>query len=335
MNIPLRKSSDGKFNLPNDAGFILILIPTDMFPFFTRRLLSSIPVLFSVLVLCFLLVRIAPGSPFASERALDPATKSLLEEKYGLSGSLPTQVFRYTGNVIQGDLGESLKFRGRTVTEIIAQSLPRSLLLGSISFTLALGLGIPLGAWAAAKSGRATDTVLNTLALLTLSIPTFVLAPLSVLLFAFYLHVLPPAGWGSFNQLLLPSLCLAIPFIGSCARLTRSGLLQTLRSDYIRTARSKGVRESKLVLLHALRPAVLPLVAYAGPLAANILTGSLVVEEVFAIPGIGQFFVNGVMNRDVFLVSGAVLVYCLLLLFFNLMADWLTALLDPRIRLSS
>jgi len=306
-----------------------------MFPFLARRFLSSIPVLFSVLVLCFLLVRIAPGSPFASERALDPVTKSLLEEKYGLSGSLPSQILRYTGHVIQGDLGESLKFRGRTVTEIIAQSLPRSLLLGSISFSLALGLGIPLGAWAAARNGTTSDTVLNALALLTLSIPTFVLAPLSVLLFAFHLHLLPPAGWGSLQQLLLPSFCLAIPFIGSCARLTRSGLLQTLRSDYIRTARSKGVPESKLVFLHALRPAVLPLVAYAGPLAANILTGSLVVEEVFAIPGIGQFFVNGVMNRDVLMVSGVVLVYCLLLLFFNLVADWLTALLDPRIRLSA
>jgi len=306
-----------------------------MFPFLARRFLSAIPVLFSVLVLCFLLVRIAPGSPFASERALDPAAQSLLEAKYGLSGSLPSQILRYTGHVIQGDLGESLKFRGRTVTEIIAQSLPRSLLLGSISFSLALGLGIPLGAWTASRNGTTTETVLNALALLTLSIPTFILAPLSVLLFAFHFHLLPPAGWGSLRQLLLPSLCLAIPFIGSCARLTRSGLLQTLRSDYIRTARSKGVPESKLVLLHALRPAVLPLVAYAGPLAANILTGSLVVEEVFAIPGIGQFFVNGVMNRDVFMVSGVVLVYCLLLLFFNLIADWLMALLDPRIRLSA
>jgi ABC-type dipeptide/oligopeptide/nickel transport system permease component len=303
--------------------------------FLLRRFLSIFPVLLAVLVLSFLLVRIAPGSPFSNERALDPATKLLLEKKYGLSGSLPSQVLHYTGNVLQGDLGDSLKFRGRTVTEIIAQSLPRSLLLGSISFCLALGLGIPLGAWAAAQHGKSTDTLLNALALLTLSIPGFVLIPLSILLFSFYFHLFPPAGWGSWNQLLLPSLCLAIPFIGSCARLTRAGLLQTLQSDYIRTARSKGVPESKLVLLHALRPAILPLVAYAGPLAANILTGSLVIEEGFAIPGIGQFFVNGVMNRDVFLVSGTVLIYCLLLLLFNLMTDWLTALLDPRIRLSS
>jgi len=303
--------------------------------FLLRRFLSIFPVLLAVLVLSFLLVRIAPGSPFSNERALDPATKLLLEKKYGLSGSLPSQVLHYTGNVLQGDLGDSLKFRGRTVTEIIAQSLPRSLLLGSISFCLALGLGIPLGAWAAAQYGKSTDTLLNALALLTLSIPGFVLIPLSILLFSFYFHLFPPAGWGSWNQLLLPSLCLAIPFIGSCARLTRAGLLQTLQSDYIRTARSKGVPESKLVLLHALRPAILPLVAYAGPLAANILTGSLVIEEGFAIPGIGQFFVNGVMNRDVFLVSGTVLIYCLLLLLFNLVTDWLTALLDPRIRLSS
>jgi ABC-type dipeptide/oligopeptide/nickel transport system permease component len=329
MNIRYLKSRKGLLS------FRLNLNLTTMDSFLLRRFLSSFPVLLAVLVLSFLLVRIAPGSPFSTERALDPSTKSLLEKKYGLSGSLPSQVLHYTGNVIRGDLGESLKFRGRTVTEIIAQSLPRSLLLGSISFCLALGLGIPLGAWAAARSGKPTDTLLNTLALLTLSIPGFVLIPLSVLLFSFYFHLFPPAGWGSWNQLLLPSLCLAIPFIGSCARLTRSGLLQTLRSDYIRTARSKGVPESKLVLLHALRPAILPLVAYAGPLSANILTGSLVIEEGFAIPGIGQFFVNGVMNRDVFLVSGTVLIYCLLLLLFNLVTDWLTALLDPRIRLSS
>jgi ABC-type dipeptide/oligopeptide/nickel transport system permease component len=172
------------------------------------------------------------------------------------------------------------------------------------------------------------------LALLTLSTPTFVLAPISVLAFAFGLRLLPPAGWGTFAQLILPAVCLAIPFIGVCARLTRSGLLETLGADFIRTARAKGVSENCLVYLHALRPAILPLVAYAGPLAANILTGSLVIEEVFAIPGIGQFFVNGVINRDVFLVSGVVLVYCLLLLLFNLIADWLTALLDPRIRMA-
>ena len=306
-----------------------------MLTFLTRRFVSSIPVLLAVLGLCFILVRIAPGSPFSAERAIDPTTRQLLESKYGLSGSLVTQVVRYSGQVLRGDLGESLKYRGRTVKEIILQSLPRSLLLGSLSFTFALGIGIPLGAGAAAREGRFADTLLNTLALLTFSIPTFVLAPLTVLLFAFQLHWLPPAGWGTPSQIFLPALCLALPFVGACARLTRSGLLQTLHSDYIRTARSKGVSEPKLVLLHGLRPALLPLVAYAGPLAANILTGSLVVEEVFAIPGIGQFFINGVINRDVFLVSGVVFVYCLLLLFFNLVADGLTALLDPRIRVSS
>ena len=335
MSIRFPQSPPAHPILKINFSLIYIFLESRMITFFTRRILASIPVLLSVLVLCFFLVRIAPGSPFSTERALDPATRSYLEEKYGLSGSLPVQVLRYTGNVLQGDLGASLKFRGRTVAEIITQSLPRSLLLGSISFSLALGLGIPLGAWAAARHGRPADTVLNTLALLTLSVPTFVLAPLSVLLFAFHWHLLPPAGWGTLLQLFLPALCLAVPFVGACARLTRSGLLETLQSDYIRTARAKGVQESKLILLHALRPALLPLVAYAGPLAANILTGSLVVEEVFAIPGIGQFFVNGVLNRDVFLVSGVVLVYCLLLLFFNLLADWLTALLDPRIRLTS
>ena len=306
-----------------------------MISFLLRRILSSIPVAISVIATCFLLVRLAPGSPFTSERALDPTTRQMLESKYGLSGSLPQQLARYIGNVLQGDLGDSLKFRGRTVVEIISQSLPRSLLLGSISFTLALGLGIPLGAWAAANHGKRADSFLNSLALLTLSAPTFVIAPVSVLVFAFGLKLLPPAGWGTLSQLILPAICLAIPFIGVCARLTRSGLLETLGSDFIRTARAKGVSEANLVYLHALRPAILPLVTYAGPLAANILTGSLVIEEVFAIPGIGQFFVNGVINRDVFLVSGVVLVYCLLLLLFNLIADWLTALLDPRIRAAS
>ena len=306
-----------------------------MISFLIRRILSSIPVALAVIAICFLLVRLAPGSPFSSERALDPATQAMLETKYGLSGSLPNQLFRYASNLLHGDLGDSLKFRGRTVNEIIGQSLPRSLLLGSIAFTLALALGIPLGAWSAARQGKPSGAILNGLALLTLSIPTFILAPVTVLLFSFYIHLCPPAGWGSPSQLVLPALCLSLPFVGVCARLTRSGLLEVLGADFIRTARAKGVTEPNLVFLHALRPAILPLVAYAGPLAASILTGSLLIEETFAIPGIGQFFVSGVINRDVFLVSGVVLVYCLLLLFFNLIADWLTALLDPRISLSS
>ena len=306
-----------------------------MISFLLRRILSSIPVALAVIAICFLLVRLAPGSPFSSERALDPATQAMLENKYGLSGSLPNQLFHYASNLLHGDLGDSLKFRGRSVNEIIGQSLPRSLLLGSIAFTLALALGIPLGAWSAARQGKPSGAILNGLALLTLSIPTFILAPVTVLLFSFYIRLCPPAGWGSPSQLILPSLCLSLPFVGVCARLTRSGLLEVLGADFIRTARAKGVTEPNLVFLHALRPAILPLVAYAGPLAASILTGSLLIEETFAIPGIGQFFVSGVINRDVFLVSGVVLVYCLLLLFFNLVADWLTALLDPRISLSS
>jgi len=306
-----------------------------MISFLLRRILSSIPVALAVIAICFLLVRLAPGSPFSSERALDPATQAMLETKYGLSGSLPNQLFHYASNLLHGDLGDSLKFRGRSVNEIIGQSLPRSLLLGSIAFTLALALGIPLGAWSAARQGKPSGAILNGLALLTLSIPTFILAPVTVLLFSFYIRLCPPAGWGSPSQLILPSLCLSLPFVGVCARLTRSGLLEVLGADFIRTARAKGVTEPNLIFLHALRPAILPLVAYAGPLAASILTGSLLIEETFAIPGIGQFFVSGVINRDVFLVSGVVLVYCLLLLFFNLIADWLTALLDPRISLSS
>ncbi|NBS49408.1 MAG: ABC transporter permease, partial [Verrucomicrobia bacterium] len=298
-----------------------------MISFLLRRLLSSLPVALIVLATCFLLVRLAPGSPFTSERALDPATRHMLESKFGLGGSLPQQLMLYLHNVLQGDLGESLKFRGRTVVEIIQQSLPRSLLLGSISFVLALAVGIPLGAFAAARQGGGTGRWLNGFALLTLSIPTFVLAPVAVLFFSFGIPLFPPAGWGTPSQLVLPALCLALPFVGVCARLTRSGLLETIGTDFVRTARAKGVSEPSLIFLHALRPALLPLVAYAGPLAASILTGSLVIEEIFAVPGVGQFFVSGVINRDVFLVSGVVLIYCLLLLLFNLIADWLAALL--------
>jgi len=306
-----------------------------MISFLLRRLLSSLPVALIVLATCFLLVRLAPGSPFTSERALDPATRHMLESKFGLGGSLPQQLMLYLHNVLQGDLGESLKFRGRTVVEIIQQSLPRSLLLGSISFVLALAVGIPLGAFAAARQGGGTGRWLNGFALLTLSIPTFVLAPVAVLFFSFGIPLFPPAGWGTPSQLVLPALCLALPFVGVCARLTRSGLLETIGTDFVRTARAKGVSEPSLIFLHALRPALLPLVAYAGPLAASILTGSLVIEEIFAVPGVGQFFVSGVINRDVFLVSGVVLIYCLLLLLFNLIADWLAALLDPRIRMET
>jgi len=306
-----------------------------MTTFIFRRLLSSIPVGVAVVVICFTLIRLAPGSPFSSERALDPATKQMLESKYRLTGSIPTQLFCYLSQITKGDLGESLKYRGRSVVEIIGQSLPRSILLGSISFLISIGLGIPLGAWSAARNQDRAGSILNGLAILSLSIPTFILAPTSVLLFSFYFHLFPPAGWGEPSQLVLPAFALALPFVGVCARLVRSGLLETLGSDFIRTGRSKGLSETRLVLLHALRPAILPLISYAGPLAAGILTGSLLIEETFAIPGVGQFFVSGVINRDVFLVSGVVLVYCAFLLFFNLVADWLTALLDPRIRLDS
>lgn len=305
-----------------------------MISFVIRRLLLAIPVFFIVVSLTFLFVRLAPGSPFASDRKLPAEVEKRLLERYQLDGTLGKQFTSYWGNILRGDLGESVKFRNRSVTEIIGQTLPKSVTIGALAMVLALGLGTVLGSYAAVHHNSGRDQVAMLAALVGICMPSFVLAPLFVLLFAILIPLFPVAGWGTPMHFVLPVLCLGLPYAAYCARLMRTSMLEVLNQDFIRTARAKGVTETLITYRHALRVAALPLVSFAGPLAAHVLTGSLIVEEIFKVPGIGPFFVNSVFNRDPFLMGGCVIVYFLLLVFFNLVVDILYTVLDRRVKLA-
>lgn len=305
-----------------------------MIAFLLRRVLASAVVLVTVATLTFLLVRQMPGNPFSTERALPEATLRQVEAKFDLSGTRFEQLGRYFGHLSRGDLGPSTQYWNRTVNEIVAQALPVSLTVGGAAFLIAMGLGVWLGTFAAVRHNKAGDRGAMFVALLGISMPVFVVAPLLVLLFGIWLEWLPVVGWGGPEELILPAFCLAAPFAASVARLMRTSLLEVLGQEFIRTARAKGLSEHRVVYGHALKVAILPVLSYAGPLAANLLTGSIVIESLFAIPGIGPFFVNSVLNKDVFMVGGIVLVYSVLLLLFNLVVDVAYAALDKRIRLS-
>lgn len=297
-----------------------------------RRIPSLIFVLFCVITLTFFLVRLAPGGPFDRERKIPPAIEKKLLEKYKLDGSLWTQFSGYIADVARGDLRLSTKYRNRSVNEILAQTLPVTFTLGGTAFILASVGGIWLGVFAAVRRNTPSDRLAMGAALLGLSTPMFVVGPILVLVFGLWLRWLPPGGWGNLPQLVLPSLTLALPFGAVVARLMRTSLIETLEQDFIRTARAKGLPNRTVVFKHALRVAVLPVVTYLGPLAANLLTGSIVVETIFNIPGAGGFFVHSILNRDGFLLGGVVIVYCVLLIVFNLLVDASYALLDRRIR---
>jgi oligopeptide transport system permease protein len=306
-----------------------------MFAFFTRRLAAMCGVLFCVLTLTFLLLRLSPGGPFTRERKLPAVIEKQLMAKYRLDGPLWQQYLDYLADVARGDLRLSTKYRDRPVRELLAQSLPVSALLGGTAFVWAVGMGVWLGSIAAIRRGTLADTGSMLLALGLISVPTFVTGPVLVLLFALHCGWFPAGGWNSPASLWLPALALAGPATASIARLTRTSLLETLEAPFLRTARAKGVSERRLLYVHALKIALLPVVSYLGPLAANLLTGSIVVESIFNLPGTGSFFVNAILNRDVFLLGGVVLVYCVLLVGMNLLVDLIYSWLDPRIRIES
>jgi len=298
-----------------------------------RRLILAIPTLFIVVSLTFLLMRWAPGNPFSNERKIPPEILAELEKQYDLNGTVTSQYLRYMGKLVHGDLSISTQYRNRTVNDILAQALPVSVLLGGLAYLLALMIGIPLGAYAAVRQDQKADRLAMLAALLGLSVPSFVLAPLLVMLFGVKLHWLPVAGWGSPDQIILPVFCLAIPFAAAIARLTRGSLLDVLNLDFIRTARAKGLPEEEVLYRHALKIAILPLISYSGPALAGILTGSLVIETLFDIPGIGRFFINSVLNRDPMMSAGVILVFSAFLLFMNLVSDVLISLLDRRVKI--
>jgi oligopeptide transport system permease protein len=301
-----------------------------------RRLLGAIPTLLGIVTLAFFMMRAAPGGPFDSQRKLTPEVERNIKAAYDLDKPLFQQYLIYLGKVAHGDLGPSYKNKDFTVVQLIGTGLPVSARLGLSAMTLALLLGTALGAWAALNQNRWEDYSVMTLAMLGITIPTFVTAPLLTLLLGIYAGWLPVGGWngGALANMILPVTVLALPQIAIVARLMRGSMVEVLRANYIRTARAKGLPAHRIVLSHALRAAALPLVSYLGPALAAILTGSLVVEEIFGLPGIGRYFVQGALNRDYTLVLGVVICYAGLVVALNFLADIAYGLLDPRVRLS-
>jgi oligopeptide transport system permease protein len=305
-----------------------------MLRYFLRRLAGAIPTLFIIVTLSFFLVRIAPGGPFDEERSLPPEIMANLQSAYGLDQPVWAQYVRYMRGVVHGDFGPSFRYKDFTVTELIAQGFPVTFELGTIALALALAIGIPLGAFAALHRNSAADYATVSLAVAGIAIPSFVLLPLLALLFGVYLHWLPVAGWEarSVRHLALPVLVLSLPPLAYIARLTRGGMLEVLGSPFIRTALAKGLPLRSVIARHALRPALVPVAGYLAPAVASIMTGSLVVESIAGLPGVGRYLVQGALNRDYTLVLGMVILYSALLIGMGLLVDLLYAWLDPRVR---
>ncbi len=299
-----------------------------------QRLLTGLPTLLAVAALSFLLMKLAPGGPFDSERALDPATQAALARSYGLDRPLGNQFLGYLNGLAHGDFGPSMVYRDFTVTDLVARGLPVSLTLGALALMLALGIGVPFGCWAAWREGGWIDRTALIGATLLNALPTFVTAPLLVLIFGLWLGWLPVSGWGEGEAapLILPAVALALPTLGAVMKLTRAGLADVLGQDFIRTARAKGLPPAAILARHALKPALMPVVSYLGPATAGLLTGAIVIETVFSLPGLGRYFVQGALNRDYPLVLGVVVLYAALIIAFNLLADLLYGWLDPRVR---
>ena len=319
--------------------------------FILRRIISLVFVLLIAVTVSFCLLRKAPGNPFAlNEKQSSPETIARQERKFNLDGPVWWQCLRYLGfarqnadpdralparfsGLLQGDLQPCLKFKDRSVAELIRQALPVSAILGAAALLLSTTIGVWLGSIAAVRKNTWVDSATMLGALAAISVPTFVTGPALVLIFSMWLGWLPVGGWTGTSSLILPAITLAGPFIAYIARLTRTSMLEVLSQDFVRTAHAKGLGERRVLYKHVLKVGILPVVSFLGPLTANLLTGSLVIESVFSLPGMGGFFVNSVLNRDVFLCCGSVTVYCTLLVGMNLLVDIAYQWLDPRIRL--
>src|SRR5271163_1596799 len=305
-----------------------------MLRYFLTRLAGAVPTLFIIVTIAFFLIRAAPGGPFDQEQSLPPEIMANLQRAYGLDQPIWVQYTRYLGALAHGDFGPSFKYKDFSVTELIRQGFPVTLELGAIAMVLALGLGIPIGTFAALHRHTAADYAAMSLAAVGIAIPSFVVLPFLGLLFGVHLHWLPVAGWepGSIRHLVLPVAALALPPLSVIARLTRANMSEVLHSQYIRTAIAKGLPLHTVILRHALRPALLPVASYLAPAVASIMTGSLVVETIAGLPGIGRYLVQGALNRDYTLVLGMVIIYSALLILMGLLVDLLYAWLDPRVR---
>ena len=299
-----------------------------------RRLLTAIPTMFVIVTLAFFLIRVAPGGPFNQERGLSPEIKANLEAQFGLNDPLWLQYFNYLKNLLHGNFGPSYNLPDFTVGELFANGLPISVQLGSMALTLALLVGGGLGIAAALNQNKLGDYAVIATATAGSTIPTFVIAPVIQLLFGLTWNLLPIGGWGdgAFLNKIGPALTLALPQIAIVARLMRGSMIEALRAHHIRTARALGLSDWSVIVKHALRGAVLPIVSYAGPAAAALLTGSIIVETIFAIPGVGRYFVDAALNRDYTLVMGTVVVIAMFTILFNLVVDILYAVVDPRVR---
>ncbi len=298
------------------------------------RLLWAVPTLWVVITITFFLMRVAPGGPFDTEQPLNPVIEAQMRERYGLDQPLLTQYGRFLSGVVQGDFGPSYKYKDLSVCELILDGLPVSATLGSLALLLAVIFGLPLGMIAGLNQNKPLDTLVMGISMLGITVPPFVMAPLLALLFGIMLRWLPVGGWndGHWPNLVLPVIALALPQLAAIARLTRGSLLDVLRQNYIRTARAKGLPWRTILSRHALKPTLMPVISYLGPAAAGLLTGSVVIEVVFGLPGIGRYFVNASLNRDYTLVLGVVIAYAALLILFNLLVDIAYGWLDPRVR---
>jgi oligopeptide transport system permease protein len=307
-----------------------------MLRFLFRRLAVAIPTLFVVITVAFFMMRAAPGSPFDLDRKLPPEIKKNVEAKFGFNKPIAVQYGDYLVGVLHGDFGPSLKYRDKTVLEILKENYRPSLTIGLSAFVISIFVGVSLGVIAALRQNGVLDYTTMSIAILGVCIPTFVTAPLLVLVFGQDLGWLPIAGWdgGALPNLVLPVFVLTLPQVAVISRLTRAGMIEVLHSNYVRTARAKGLPELRIVTGHALRAAVLPLVSYLGPAFAGLMTGSLIVERIFNLPGLGKFFVTSALQRDYTVVMGMVIFFATLIIILNLVSDVLLAVLDPRVRLA-
>ena len=306
-----------------------------MIRFIIRRLISLIPTLFLIVTFSFFIMKVAPGGPFSAERNPPPEVLANINKVYHLDEPIPKQYVRYLGNMLRGDLGPSFRYKDYTVNDLIGNTMPNSLILGITALCSALVFGLLVGLVSAVKRNSIADYASMSIAVIGISVPLFVVGPLLMLLFAVKLKWLPTSGWITGRQglktLIMPALALSLPYFAYIARLSRASVLEVLRSDYIRTAYAKGLSYPVVLFKHALKGALLPVISYLGPAFAGIITGSVVIEKIFLVPGLGTFFVQSALNRDYTLIMGTVVMYSVILILMNFVVDILYAVIDPRI----
>ena len=301
-----------------------------------KRLTIAIPTLIIIIAFVFFLMRLAPGGPFTNERALPPEIEQKINEAYDLDKPIIHQFGLYLSKTLKGDLGPSYKYKDFTVNELIASGFPVSITLGLLALILSLSLGCLLGIIAAIKKNTAIDYAVMGVSLVGICVPSFVLAPILSLIFGLYLGLLPISGWGNGNiyNLILPVISLSLPQIAIISRMMRASTIETLNSDFIKTARSKGLSKTRIIRKHVIRASILPVIDYLAPATAGLMTGSIIIEQIFGLPGIGRYFVVGALQRDYTLVSGVMILYASLLMCLILISDILRALLDPRVKIN-